>query len=59
MTTLPAASIVLGALREPRRLVDLEPDAVAEAVAEVLAVAGGLDHRARDGVDLAAAGAGA
>jgi len=32
--------------REPRRLVDLEADAVAQTVAEVLAVAGILDHAA-------------
>ena len=47
------------ALRQPRALVDLGADAVAEAVAEVLAVAGGGDDLARDGVDLAPAGAGA
>src|SRR5215216_6968904 len=39
--------------REPRRLVDVHPDAVPEAVAEVLAVAGGGDQVARDGVHLA------
>ena len=38
----------LAAGREPRRLVHLEPDAVAEPVAELLALAGRLDHaRAR------------
>ena len=52
------AQLVLGALRQPRRLVDLEADAVTETVAELLAVAGGVDHRAGDGVDLAAAGPG-
>ena len=49
----------VAALREPRALVDLDADAVAEAVAEVLAVAGGGDDVARDRVDLAAGGAGA
>src|SRR3954468_11472050 len=44
----------LALLGEPRPLVDLQPDPVAEAVAEVLGVAGGVDDRARDGVDLAA-----
>ena len=39
---------VLGAAAEPRRLVDLEADAVAEPVAEALAVAGFVDHLARD-----------
>src|SRR3954469_6775261 len=37
---------------QTRGLVDLEPDAVAEAVAEVLAVAGLADHVAGDRVDL-------
>ena len=40
---------VVGALREPRPLVHLEADAVAERVAEVLAVAGVVDHLAGDG----------
>ena len=44
----------LALLGQPRALVDVEPDAVAEAVAEVLGVAGGVDDRARHGVDLAA-----
>ncbi len=34
--------------RQARSLVDLQADAVTEAVAEVLAVAGVLDHRTRD-----------
>ena len=38
---------------------DLEADAVAEPVAEALAVAGGLDQLAGDGVDRLALGAGA
>ena len=41
--------------REARPLVDLEADAVAEPVAEVLAVAGLGDHLAGDRVDLLAA----
>ena len=44
----------LGGPREPRRLVDIEPDAVAEAVAEVIAMPGGGDQVAGDRVDLAA-----
>ena len=59
VTTLPASSVVVGALGEPRRLVDLEPDAVAEPVAEVLAVAARRSITPRaTGVDLAAARAG-
>ena len=46
--------LALRRLGEPRRLVDLEPDAVAEPVAEVLAVAGRVDDLARDGVDVLA-----
>ena len=46
----------LALLGQPRPLVDVEPDAVAQPVAEVLGVAGGVDDRARDGVDLAAGG---
>src|SRR3954447_7756162 len=42
---------VLGASRQARRLVHLEPDAVAEAVAEALAVAGLGDQIACDRVD--------
>ena len=42
----------LDALREAGVLVDLQADAVAEAVAEVLAVSGGLDEVARGRVDL-------
>ena len=42
---------VLGAVRDARRLVDLEADTVAEPVAEALAVAGLLDDLAGDGVD--------
>jgi len=38
--------------RQPRRLVNLEPDTVAEAVTEALTVACVLDHRARLRVDL-------
>ena len=41
-----------------RPLVHLEPDAVAEAVAEAVAVAGGLDHLAGDAVDRLAFDAG-
>ena len=43
---------VLGALRDARLLVHLEPDAVAEPVAEALAVAGGADQLAGDRVDV-------
>ena len=39
---------------EPRALVHLEPDAVPEAVAEVLGVPGRVDDLARDGIDVAA-----
>ena len=46
-------------LGQPRPLVDVEPDPVAQPVAEVLGVAGGVDDRAGDGVDLAPGGAGA
>src|SRR5205823_12829609 len=42
----------LVALGQARLLVNLEPDPVAEAVAELVAVAGLLDHRPRDRVDL-------
>ena len=45
-------------MRQPGRLVDLHAHAVTQAVAEVLALAGRLDHRPGGGVDLAAAGAG-
>src|SRR3954447_2756659 len=45
---------VLPLLGEPRPLVDLEPDPVSEAVAEVLGVARVVDDRARDRVDLPA-----
>ena len=38
--------------REPRRLVDREADAVPEAVAEVVAEAGGVDQVARERVGL-------
>ena len=38
---------------KPRRLVDVEPDAVPEAMAEVVAVARGGDDVAGDRVDLA------
>ena len=55
MTTSPASSTSSEVLPEPRRLVDLEPDAVAEPVAEVLAVAAVADHRARGLVGLLAA----
>src|SRR3954466_9230020 len=51
---VPRLRRVLALLGEPRPLVDLEPDPVPEPVAEVLGVAGGVDDRARDGVDLAA-----
>ena len=44
--------------REPRRLVHGEPDPVAEAVAEVLAEAGGRDLVARERVGLDAGHAG-
>ena len=37
---------------------DIQPDAVAEAVAEVVAMPGGGDEVARDRVDLAALGPG-
>ena len=57
VTTLPATSARLRRARQPRRLVDLQPDAVAEAVAEVLGVPGGGDQVARDRVDLAPLGA--
>ena len=50
---------VVGARREARPLVDLEADAVAEPVAEVLAVAGLLDHLAGDRVDVLAVDPGA
>ena len=46
----------LGGLAEPRRLVHLEPDAVAEPVAEVLLVAGAVDDLARDRVHRPALG---
>src|SRR5438270_9960114 len=46
---------VLGQRRQPRPLVDLEPDAVPEAVAEVLAVARVGDQLARGRVDVLAA----
>ena len=55
----PRRQGVLGALREARPLVDLEPDPVAEAVAEAVAVAGGLDQLAGGGVDRLALDAGA
>src|SRR5262249_21711138 len=42
-----------GSLREPRRLVDLDPDPVAEAVPVVVAVPGLVDRVAGDGVDVA------
>ena len=42
------AEHVVGALAEARRLVDLEADAVAEAVAELVAVAAVADDRPRD-----------
>ena len=55
---VPGAQRLLGGgAREPRRLVDLQAHAVAEAVAEVLAVARPLDDLARDRVDLASAAA--
>src|SRR6476659_7336792 len=47
---LPGLQRVRRLGREPRRLVDLEPDAVPEAVAEVAAVPGRLDRLAREGV---------
>src|SRR5204863_4398228 len=47
---------VRGGPGEPGSLVELQADAVAEAVAEVLAVAGRIDDVARDRVDLAALG---
>ena len=50
---------VLRALAQPRRLVDLEPDAVAEPVAEVVLVAALADHRPRGLVGLLAADPGA
>ena len=37
---------------------DLEPDAVPEAVPELIAVPGGLDRGPRDAVDVAAGGTG-
>ena len=46
--------LVLGARRQPRALVHLQPDAVAEPVPEALAVARRLDQLARDGVGVAA-----
>ena len=49
---------VVARARQPRRLVDLEPDAVAEPVAEVVPVPLGGDQVARHGVDLAARRAG-
>src|SRR5205823_1586606 len=40
------------ARREPRGLVHLQPDPVAQAVAEVLAISCACDHVAREGVRL-------
>ena len=50
---------VLGGLAQPRRLVDLEPDPVAETVAEVVLVAAVADHRPGGLVGLLAADPGA
>ena len=44
----------LGALPQPRLLVDLQPDAVTEPVSEVWTMPRGVADLARDGVDLAA-----
>ena len=52
MITLPDLERVGRLGREARRLVDGDADAVAEAVAEVVAVAGRLDHVARERVGL-------
>ena len=58
--TMPGASLSPRHAAEAGRLVDLEPDAVTGAVAELLAVAGRRDHGARGRVDVVAAvGAGA
>src|SRR4051794_32130469 len=46
------AQLVLGGGREPRALMDLESDPVAEAVPEVIAVTGLGDHLPCHGVDL-------
>ncbi len=46
--------MVLGAGGQSRRLVHLDPDAMAEPVPEALALAGGLDQLAGDGIGLAA-----
>src|SRR6476659_2330970 len=51
---LPRGEDVVGALREPRALVDLEADPVPERVAEVLAVPGAVDHPAGSAVDVLA-----
>src|SRR5436190_3633889 len=50
---VPDGQLRLRRCAQPRRLVDLHPDAVAEPVAEVLAVPGRRDDVARHGVDLA------
>jgi len=47
---VPGRERSLGGLREPRALVDLEPDAVAQPVTELLTVPGRCDLVARDGV---------
>ena len=54
VTTLPGGQRRLRRRAQPRRLVDVDPDAVPEPVAEVLGVPGGADHVARDRVDVAA-----
>src|SRR4051794_2902112 len=54
-----ADQIAFRARCEGGRLVDLEPDSVTEAVAELVAVAALLDDVARDPVEFPRAGAGA
>ena len=51
VTTAPDGQRVVLLAPEARRLVDLQPDAVPEAVHEGVAVARALDHLAAHGVD--------
>ena len=55
LTRLPGSSMSVDSGRTVGRLVHLEPDPVAEAVPELLAPAGLLDHAARRPVGVGAA----